>query len=74
MVQMNHLKKEYQLKSSDPEYWDIWTGEIKRSADWTAIADDWQQINHVAIATEPFDAGSDDGDIIDNTDDDRLPF
>ncbi|WP_027415736.1 ATP-binding protein [Aneurinibacillus terranovensis] len=71
MVQMNYLKKEHQPKSNDPEYWDIWTGKVKRSADWKTIADDWQQINHNAGESETFD---DDDDKNDNNDDDYLPF
>lgn len=72
LVQMNYLKKEHQPKSNDPEYWDIWTGKVKRSADWKAIADDWQQINHNAGESETFD--DDDDDKNDNNDDDYLPF
>ncbi len=43
LVRMNHLPKEQQPQSDDPDFWDVWTGESERSADWKKIADDWQQ-------------------------------
>lgn len=49
LVEMNELPKEQQPQSTDPDYWNVWTGkdengdEVKRDVDWKAIADDWQQ-------------------------------
>jgi len=45
LVQMNYLKEEHRPKSDDPEYWNVWTGQIKREVDWEEIAEDWQQIH-----------------------------
>lgn len=44
LVRMNHLPKEQQPQSDDPDFWDVWTGKAKRSVDWKIIADDWQQL------------------------------
>jgi hypothetical protein len=49
LVEMNELPKEQQPQSTDPDYWNVWTGkdengnEVKRDVDWKAISDDWQQ-------------------------------
>ncbi|MHB1652675.1 MAG: ATP-binding protein [Desulfitobacteriaceae bacterium] len=65
MVQMNYLKEEHRPQSNDPDYWDIWTGKKERTADWKAIADDWQQLNR---NTEGIEESTDE----DETDD--FPF
>ncbi|MDR2208317.1 MAG: ATP-binding protein [Azoarcus sp.] len=54
LVQMNNLPKDQQPKSSDPDFWAVWSGEgleedeiglpIERTVDWQKIANDWQQI------------------------------
>jgi hypothetical protein len=54
LVQMNALPDGQRPKSDDPDFWAVWSskqeneaGEIKaveRTVDWTAIAEDWQQI------------------------------
>jgi DNA helicase HerA-like ATPase len=41
LVEMRELPSEQQPKSSDPRFWDVWTGAEDRPIDWTAIADDW---------------------------------
>jgi hypothetical protein len=45
LVRMNHLPKEQQPQSDDPDFWNVWTHAAKRTADWKAIADDWQQLD-----------------------------
>lgn len=74
LVQMNYLKKEHQPKSNDPEYWDIWTGKVNRTADWKTISDDWQQLNHNANETEKINEN--DASFYDTDDEevDDLPF
>lgn len=42
LVRMNDLPKEQQPQSSDPDFWDVWTGTEVREVDWGKIADDWQ--------------------------------
>lgn len=50
LVQMNALPEQHRPKSDDPDFWAVWSGknskneEVKRSVDWKAVADDWQQI------------------------------
>lgn len=44
LVQMNHLAKEQRPKSDDPDFWNVWTGEVERNVDWKLISDDWQQV------------------------------
>ena len=53
LVQMNSLPAEQRPKSDDPDFWKVWSGyglekdaqdkPIERVADWSGIADDWQQ-------------------------------
>jgi len=49
MVRVDDLPKSQQPHSDDPAFWDVWTGRdaegkvVERSADWKAIAEDWQQ-------------------------------
>lgn len=41
LVEMRELPLEHQPKSSDPRFWDVWTGTEERVINWAAIADDW---------------------------------
>lgn len=41
LVEMRELPPEHQPKSSDPRFWDVWTGAEERPIDWTAVAADW---------------------------------
>lgn len=51
LVQMNALPEDHRPKSADPDFWAVWSGkdsaggEVARSVDWKAIADDWQQLS-----------------------------
>lgn len=42
LVEMNDLKKEHRPQSSDPDFWDVWTGKEKRDINWSEIVDEWQ--------------------------------
>jgi DNA helicase HerA-like ATPase len=42
IVRMNDLPKSQQPQSDDPDFWKVWTGEVKRDVDWKSIADTWQ--------------------------------
>ena len=54
LVQMNALPEGQRPKSDDPDFWAVWSGNkeneigeieaVERTVDWTAIAEDWQQI------------------------------
>ena len=48
LVEMNKLPENQQPKSSDPDFWEVWTGKESRSVNWKAVADDWQQVNSSA--------------------------
>jgi hypothetical protein len=41
LVEMRELPPEHQPKSSDPRFWDVWTGVEERPIDWTAVTADW---------------------------------
>ncbi|MHA3772649.1 ATP-binding protein [Verrucomicrobiota bacterium sgz303538] len=41
LVQMNELPEPLRPHSADPTYWDVWTGEVERSVDWSSIASEW---------------------------------
>lgn len=43
LVEMNELPEIQRPQSSDPDFWDVWTGRKDRPVDWKTIADDWQQ-------------------------------
>jgi hypothetical protein len=38
---MNELPEDQRPQSSDPNFWDVWTGEEEREINWQEIADDW---------------------------------
>jgi len=66
LVQMNALPEGQRPKSDDPDFWTVWSGKreretgeiaaVERTVDWTAIAEDWQQ-----IAPAPDKEASDEG-------------
>ena len=41
LVEMRELPLDHQPKSSDPRFWDVWTGAEEREINWQTIADDW---------------------------------
>ncbi len=47
---MNALPEYHRLKSDDPGFWAVWSGQdsdsqtVERNVDWKAVANDWQQI------------------------------
>jgi hypothetical protein len=41
LVEISHLAKEHQPRSSDPDFWDVWTRKKQREVDWHTIADAW---------------------------------
>lgn len=45
LVEMNELPTSQQPKSSDPDFWAVWSGQNdgEREVNWKAIADDWQE-------------------------------
>jgi hypothetical protein len=41
LMEVRELPMEHQPKSSDPKFWDVWTGVEERPIDWNQIAQDW---------------------------------
>lgn len=41
LVEMRDLPRAHQPRSSDPEYWNVWTGAEERPVDWAAIVKTW---------------------------------
>ncbi|SJN14056.1 Bipolar DNA helicase HerA [Halomonas citrativorans] len=81
LVQMNSLPKDQRPKSDDPDFWAVWSGEgleeddhgqkIERSANWQAIAADWQQTEVEAPQAVHQDQFDDTGA---TDEDDNIPF
>lgn len=42
LLKMNDLPKEQQPRSDDPDFWNVWTGQVSRIVNWKPIVDDWQ--------------------------------
>lgn len=43
LVEIQELPEDQRPQSADPEFWDVWTGQVKRKVDWKEIVDDWTQ-------------------------------
>jgi DNA helicase HerA-like ATPase len=41
LVEITELPEKQRPRSSDPKFWDVWTGEEQRPINWRAIVDDW---------------------------------
>lgn len=41
LVEIDELSEEQRPRSSDPDYWDVWTLAKERDIDWKTIVDDW---------------------------------
>jgi hypothetical protein len=44
LVEITELPEEHRPRSSDPEFWDVWTAKEERPINWGEIADDWTGI------------------------------
>ena len=71
LVRMNDLPKQQQPRSDDPEFWNVWTGEVERHVDWEMVAKDWVGIESskdngiVAVGGESHKDSTDVNDIQD---------
>lgn len=65
MVKMEDLPEAQRPHSSDPDFWDVWTGidqggnAVARPVDWKRVADDWQAPGRSVAAS------NDDADVVD---------
>lgn len=41
LVEIDELEEAHRPQSSDPDFWDVWTGTADREVDWTAVAANW---------------------------------
>jgi len=41
LVEITELPENHRPRSSDPKFWDVWTGKEKRPINWGDIVDDW---------------------------------
>ena len=41
LVEMDELAEEHRPQSSDPDFWDVWTGESPRAINWLDIVEEW---------------------------------
>ncbi|MDI6766124.1 MAG: DUF87 domain-containing protein [Bacteroidota bacterium] len=41
LVEMKYLPEKQRPRSSDPKFWDVWTGVEERNIDWNSISKDW---------------------------------
>jgi hypothetical protein len=41
LVEMNELADEHRPQSSDPDFWEVWTGNSPRVIDWSEIVREW---------------------------------
>ncbi len=44
LVEITELPENQRPRSSDPKFWDVWTGKEERPIDWKRIVDDWTGI------------------------------
>lgn len=51
LVEIDELAKEHQPQSSDPDFWDVWTGVKPRSVDWSQVASQWSAASPPAAAS-----------------------
>lgn len=63
LVRMRDLPSAHQPRSSDPDFWSVWTGTdesgatVDRPAKWQAVAQDWQRRTDPASGSQADDAG-----------------
>jgi hypothetical protein len=64
MVQMNYLEEIHRPQSNDPDFWKIWTDNNiegnTRTADWLAVAKEWQEVGEGSKITRTDDIADED--------------
>jgi uncharacterized protein len=41
LVEMEELAEVHRPRSSDPDFWEVWTGKKPRAIDWPSLVKDW---------------------------------
>lgn len=44
LVDIGELAEQHRPQSSDPDFWDVWTGKSQRAIDWPSLVADWSGI------------------------------
>jgi hypothetical protein len=44
LVEITELSEEHRPRSSDPEFWNVWTAKKERPINWHEIVDEWTGI------------------------------
>ena len=55
LVEIMELPENQRPRSSDPKFWDVWTGKEQRSINWNEIVDDWTGVVGEAGESDSFD-------------------
>ncbi|OPY59868.1 MAG: AAA-like domain protein [Syntrophorhabdaceae bacterium PtaU1.Bin034] len=45
LVEITELPESQRPRSSDPKFWDVWTGKEERTVDWGGVVEDWTGIS-----------------------------
>ncbi len=45
LVEITELPEKQRPRSSDPKFWDVWTGKEEREIDWSLVVNDWTGTN-----------------------------
>jgi len=53
LVEITELPENQRPRSSDPKFWDVWTGREKRPINWSEVVDDWTRIVSEADPAAP---------------------
>jgi len=53
LVEIDELPENERPRSSDPDYWDVWTLADERSVDWSAVAAEWSRSGEPAPEPDP---------------------
>ena len=60
LVEITELPEDHRPRSSDPKFWDVWTGKEDRPINWREIVDDWTGIHSPSSdPVEPLEGGTD---------------
>lgn len=53
LVEMRHLPDRQRPKSDDPDFWQVWTRQAERPAEWGPVSRDWQAYETAEVTPEP---------------------
>ncbi len=74
LVEIRELPDEHRPESSDPKFWDVWTGVEKRPIDWSKIVEDWTGVNSNVASQEDHRNIAPEAQVEEATEENDLPF